>query len=260
MESANQSWWCKLKPTKEGIFEAGVVGGKLIMVILLLVFAFMNHDASFIAKKPAEFLGEAIAIGVGTAIPVIFIAIRRGNSIGKAASAAFLGFLIFFIYHVLMEFAGQNDHTKEKSNTEKKVFLPVTIAALVIMAVLTYLAFVVRKFDMCFSEALLESLVFGLFNAIPFVYIEYNREGANIGKLILTFFKYFFAFFFGCMMLQAGGFWSNVFPLSPELKIEFAACAGDGGMKFSKNSNSNSKTGSSLFGDPTSGPNLGKKN
>jgi len=242
-----------MKPTKEGVFEAGVIGGKLIMVVLLLIFAFMNHDASFIAKKPAEFLGEAIAIGVGTAIPVMFIGFRRGNSIGNVASAAFIGFLVFFIYHVLMEFAGQNDHTKEKSGTEKKVFLPVTIAAFAIGLVLLYLALVVRKFDMCLSEALLESLVFGLFNAIPFVYIDYNRGGANIGKLILTFFKYFFAFFFGCMLLQAGGFWSNVFPLSPELKAEFAACADDGGMKFTKNSNSG------LFGNPSSGPNLGKK-
>lgn len=252
MESANQSWWNKMKPTKEGVFEAGVIGGKLIMVVLLLIFAFMNHDASFIAKKPAEFLGEAIAIGVGTAIPVMFIGFRRGNSIGNIASAAFIGFLVFFIYHVLMEFAGQNNTERQTSGTEKKVFLPVTLAAFAISIILMYLAFVVRKFDMCLSESLIESLVFGLFNAIPFVYIDYNRGGANIGRLVLTFFKYFFAFFFGCMLLQAGGFWSSVFPLSPELKMEYAACADDGGTRFSKNV-------PGLGGTPSSNSNAGKK-
>ena len=218
-------------PTKEQIFEGGVIAGKLLVMILLVVFAFMNYNTAFVCKKPQEFLGEAIAVGVGTAIPVIFIGLRRGASIGSVSSAAFIGFLVFFIFHILMEFSGHNEQNrtgalKQKLETqEKTLFIPTLVIGGVIALILGFIAFKVQKFDMCFSEAMLEATIFGLFNAIPLVWMEYNR-GETPLELTIAFFKYFFAFGAGCMVLQAGGFWSGVFPLSDQIAIEYAACGG----------------------------------
>jgi len=225
--------------TKEGVFEGGVVGGKIIVMLLLIVFAFMNHDVDFIKNHPSEFLGEAIVVGLGTTIPVLFIGFRRGNPVGSVMSAGFIGFLVFFIFHILMEFAGQNAKVASSKLVaeEKAIFWPVVISVLLISLILGVIAFQVRKFDMCISESILESVVFGLFNASPFLWIEYNRGERNIGNLIVAFLKYFFAFFIGCMVLQAGGFWSNVFPLSVEKKAEYSTCSDMFGIRFSKNSN-----------------------
>ena len=43
-------------PTKEEIFEGGIIAGKLLVMILLVVFAFMNYNSSFVCKKPHNFL------------------------------------------------------------------------------------------------------------------------------------------------------------------------------------------------------------
>jgi len=238
-------------PTKEEIFEGGVIAGKLLVMILLVVFAFMNYNTAFICRKPKEFIGEAIAVGVGTAIPVIFIGLRRGASIGSVSSAAFIGFLVFFIFHVLMEFSGKNEtkrsgELKRKLDNEEAVlFWPTVAIGGVIALVLGFIAFKVQKFDMCFSEAMLEAAVFGLFNTIPLIWIEYNRGDSPL-ELTLAFFKYFFAFGAGCMILQAGGFWSRVFPLSEQVAIKYAAC--DDGTRLNVNS---TKTLSEYIGMPS---------
>jgi hypothetical protein len=214
-------------PSKETIFEGGVIAGKLVVMILLVVFAFMNHETSFVCKSPQYFLGEAIAVGLGTAIPVIFIGIRRGNSIGNISSAAFIGFLVFFIFHILMEFSGENE--KESSaklkSQQKAIFWPVIAISVALGLVLLVLAAKILKFDMCLSEALLEAAVFGLFNTVPLIWIEYDRGESSPGMLTVSFLKYFFAFSIGCLILQAGGFWSNVFPLADELKEKYVACS-----------------------------------
>jgi hypothetical protein len=210
-------------PTKEQVFNGGVIAGQLIVMILLVIFAFMKQDTSFICRKPREFLGEAIVVGVGLAISVFFIGFRRGNSIARIGSASFIGFLVFFIFHFLMEFSGEN---KKKSNfSQKAIFWPLIITSII----LTFIAFLISKFDMCASEAILEAAIFGLFNTIPIVWIEYNR-GDKAGEITLSFFKNFFLFGSACFVLQAGGFWSNVFPLTDSLRAKYTAC--DNGVRM----------------------------
>ena len=234
-EQAPGSGWLS-SITKESVFQAGIFGSKFLVVILLIIFAFMNHEISFISKKPSEFLAEAMFVGLGTTIPVMFIGFRRGNSFGPVMSAGFIGFLVFFIFHILMEFSGQNEikASAKVVAQEKKLFWPVAISVSVLGLVLGFIAINVRKFDMCLSESILESAIFGIFNAAPFIWIEYNRGEKNPVHLILVFIKYFFAFAFGSMILQAGGFWTHVFPLPDNIKAEYATC--QGGLKFSKSS------------------------
>ena len=222
--------------TKEKVFEGGVILGKITVILMLIYFAFKNGYVKDVSKAPDYFILESFLIGIGTAIPVIFIGLRRGNGFGSVMSAAFIALLVFFIFNVLMEFSGQNalKAPKELQEEEEALFLPVLISASVIGVVLLAIALMVQKFDMCMSEALLESIVFGFFNAVPAVYIAYNRGEKNIGELILNFLKFFFLFMIGCLILQSGGFWSQVFPLSPEKIAEYAACGG--GLKFGKNS------------------------
>lgn len=210
-------------PTKEQIFNGGVIGGQLLVMLLLVIFAFMKQDTSFICRKPREFLGEAIVVGIGLAISIFFIGFRRGNSIMRVGSAAFIGFLVFFIFHFLMEFSGEN---KKKSNfSQKAIFWPLIITSLT----LTFIAFLISNFDMCTSEAFLEAAIFGLFNTIPIVWIEYNR-GDSAASITLSFFKNFFLFSTACFVLQAGGFWSNVFPLTDSLRTKYTAC--DDGIRM----------------------------
>jgi hypothetical protein len=203
-------------------------------------------------------LAESIFVGLGATIPVIFIGLRRGNPTGSVLSASFIGFLVFFIFNVLMEFSGQND-LKPSSQViaeEKAIFWPVLIGSGIIGLVLTVIAFLVRNFDMCVGEALLESVVFAFFNTAPFVYAQYNRGERNVLTIIGGFLKYFFAFMIGCLMLQAGGFWSGIFPLSGEMKQKYSACSDITGLRFTKNS---TETIAQSFGGPSGDSSLLKK-
>lgn len=196
------------------VFESGILVGKFTVLILLLVFAFMNHDASFVAKNPKDFLAEAMAVGGASAVSTLFVGLARHNPVSATVTPTFIAFLVFFLYHVLMEFSGQNSVKKSEKviKEEKKIFWPVIAIAGAVGLVLAYIALRVRDFDQGIPSSLIQGAIFAIINVIPLMIIAAHR-GEEGGKLAIVFFLNFALFAFGFMVLQAGGFWSHVFPL-----------------------------------------------
>ena len=98
-------------------FEYGVLASKFILLITLLVVSFINANGVLIGEHPREFLTEAVTVGSTTALATAVIGISRFADTATILNAMFIAFLVFFIFHVLMEFSGMN---LEESRVEPK--------------------------------------------------------------------------------------------------------------------------------------------
>lgn len=79
------------------LFEYGVLTGKASMIVVLLLFAFINADTSFVCGNPKYFLSECVIVGACTAVPTIVLAYNRRTPFKDAANAFMIAFLVFFI-------------------------------------------------------------------------------------------------------------------------------------------------------------------
>jgi uncharacterized membrane protein len=210
------------RPASE-IFKYGIIGSKFILLFILLGLSFANADARNFTKcenanRPAvrKFLGEALLIGFCTALSTTFIGWRQNATAQPILSAGFIGFLVFFIFHILMEFSGQNmaevdpnklskrEHEHEKYT--KYLYIPVGVIAIIMFCIATQ----VWDTSIGWTEIMIQSLFFAFVNASPFVWLTINR-GGSAKQIVIAFFKYFTLFFAGNIGLQTGGFWTHVF-------------------------------------------------
>jgi succinate-acetate transporter protein len=104
--------------TAEQVFEYGVLFSKFALLFSLLVFSFISADISFISQNPRTFLAEAIAVGGLTAVSTAIIAKNRGATGGAMFNACFVAFLVFFIFHILMEMSGVNSDTSANPTSD----------------------------------------------------------------------------------------------------------------------------------------------
>jgi hypothetical protein len=194
------------------IFAAGIVGSKLTVIILLLIFSIMNTEVSFVKEKPRMFVFESIVVGLSAAVPFMYIALNRGVDIGRAILLSIAAFLVFFLFHVGMEFSGENKaiiDENEKGVVEKAFHFKGTkwiIGAIVIYMIL--LALVVRDVNIGVGTMFKEALLLATCGALPAVMIARNRDEKDGKKIAVDFFTYFGAFFAGHVALQMGGIYS----------------------------------------------------
>ena len=205
------------------VFETGVFGSKIVLIILLLILSFVNADVSFVKTKPRMFLFESVVVGLSAGVPFTYIALNRGKELGDAISLGVTAFLIFFLFHVVMEFSGQNHAMIDNSTlttaeqnqqavVEKVTKLKATkwiIGAIIVCMVL--LALAVHDVDIGVGTMMKEALLMATCGALPTIMIARDRDEKDGKKIALDFFTYFGMFFAGHIALQMGGFYTHLF-------------------------------------------------
>ena len=191
------------------VFVAGILGSKITVIILLLIFSFVNAEVSFVKEKPRMFLFESTVVGLSAGVPFTYIALNRGVDLGRAVLLGVAAFLIFFLFHVGMEFSGENHAMidESKQGVTEKVFKFLgtkwIIGAIVVYMIL--LALVVRDVSIGVNTMLKEALLMATCGALPTIMIARNRDEKDGKKIAVDFFTYFGAFFAGHVALQMGG-------------------------------------------------------
>ena len=191
------------------VFVAGILGSKITIVILLLIFSFVNAEVSFVKEKPRMFLFESAVVGLSAGVPFTYIALNRGAELGRAVLLGVTAFLIFFLFHVGMEFSGENQALidENKQAVTEKVFksrgTKWIIGAIVVYMIL--LALTVRDVSIGVNTMLKEALLMATCGALPTIMIARNRDEKDGKKIAVDFFTYFGAFFAGHVALQMGG-------------------------------------------------------
>jgi hypothetical protein len=204
-------------------FETGVFGSKIALIILLLVLSFVNADVSFVKTKPRMFLFESVVVGLSAGVPFTYIALNRGKELGDAVSLGVTAFLIFFLFHVVMEFSGQNHamidketltsaEKKQQAVVEKVTKLKATKWIMgAIMVFMIVLALAVHDVSIGVSTMMKEAFVMAICGALPTIMIARDRDEKDGKKITLDFFTYFGLFFAGHIALQMGGFYTHLF-------------------------------------------------
>ena len=191
------------------VFVAGILGSKITVIILLFIFSFVNAEVSFVKEKPRMFVFESAVVGLSAGVPFTYIALNRGVDLGRAVLLGVAAFLIFFLFHVGMEFSGENHAMidESKQGVTEKVFrfrgTKWIIGAIVVYMII--LALVVRDVSIGVGTMLKEALLMATCGALPTIMIARNRDEKDGKKIAVDFFTYFGAFFAGHVALQMGG-------------------------------------------------------
>ena len=210
------------------VFELGVFGTKIVLIFLLLILSFINADVSFIKDKPRMFLFESVVVGLSAGVPFTYIAMNRGRDLSDAISLGVTAFLIFFLFHIVMEFSGQNqamvDETKltKMEQKQQEVIEKVTKfkatrwIIFAIMIIMLILALVVRDVGPGFGVITREAFLMAICGALPTIMIAKDRDEKDSLKIFKEFMTYFGVFFAGHYALQMGGFYTHVFMKKPD--------------------------------------------
>ena len=191
------------------VFTMGILGSKITVIILLLIFSFMNAEVSFVKEKPRMFVFESAVVGLSAAVPFTYIALNRGVELERAILLGLAAFLVFFLFHVGMEFSGENKaiiDENDKGVIEKVFQLKGTkwiIGAIVVYMII--LALTVRDVSIGVSTMMKEALLLATCGALPTIMIARNRDEKDGKKIAVDFFTYFGSFFAGHVALQMGG-------------------------------------------------------
>jgi len=220
-------------------FDTSLVSLKVIFILLFIVMAFMNKYLKFIKKNVTAFSIETVIYGVSGAIPFLFMeSYRRLPGENKNYITMFMiMFLLYAFFNVILEMGGiyawlyEEDETSSKEGEEhhqtehqiifhnmlNSIFVTIALVLVYMILVMVLITFEVFDFKvegygdsnlMMFS---FETLLFGLFNAIPFFLIAYNREKShfNFNKNAIEVALIFAKFVILHLLLQGSGFYKH---------------------------------------------------
>ena len=217
-----------VKTGSRHVFEIGVFGSKITLIFLLLILSFINADISFIKDKPRMFLFESVVVGLSAAVPFTYIAMNRGKEIGDAISLGVTAFLVFFLFHIVMEFSGQNQAMVDKAQlteSEKKQQAVVEMVTklkatkwiiFAIVLIMIILALAVHDFGPGAGIITREAFLMAICGALPTIMIARDRDEKDVKKILIDFATYFGVFFAGHYALQLGGFYTHLFLKKPD--------------------------------------------
>jgi prepilin signal peptidase PulO-like enzyme (type II secretory pathway) len=220
-----------VKTGSRHVFELGVFGTKIVLIFLLLILSFINADVSFIKDKPRMFLFESVVVGLSAGVPFTYIAMNRGRDLSDAISLGVTAFLIFFLFHIVMEFSGQNqalvDETKLTKTEQKQQaviekvtkFKATKWIIFAIMMIMLILALVVRDIGPGFGVVTREAFLMAICGALPTIMIAKDRDEKDSLKIFKEFMTYFGVFFAGHYALQMGGFYTHLFMKKPDEEL-----------------------------------------
>ena len=208
-------------------FEGTILGSKILIMALLFILSLVNAYTKFISSKPRKFLVEAVLVGLASALSFGFIGALRGVDMGQMINVSVLAFLVFFVFHILMEMAGFNQGAIDKSKLggkmqkQQKVLTstPVKTTVIIVLGILLVMALVTRDltvagdslYPLSTVQLGLEAVVFGVLNALPTVMIMLDRGEKNGKKIAKDTGIMGGAFFASHILLQLGGFYSSAF-------------------------------------------------
>lgn len=125
-------------------FVKTIVGSKLGLIVLFIIFSIVNGHKEYVEKNPRKFMIDSIVIGVSGALAAAFMCFTRGRT-DLWVNQAFIAMLFFFFFHVTREFAGYFAITNEKERTEnedkqiKVLKKPVMIITGIVVAIAVFL-------------------------------------------------------------------------------------------------------------------------
>lgn len=110
------------------LFEKFVIIGKVSLIGGLSYLSFAQNNTEFISANPKEFLGECCMVGITAAVPTMLCLYTHKSSddpfnYNKLINSILISFLVFFIFHLLMEFSGANNIDTAAINQQKAVNL-----------------------------------------------------------------------------------------------------------------------------------------
>lgn len=219
LDSLNKMHNKIFKSSQEVIFERSVLFAKILFIMILIILSYVNADVSYVKTYPKRFLNESIATGAMTIPPLIIMSMFRKNfDLQILINTAFLLFLIFFIFNVLKEFSGLNNHNYKGDSNDSAVKKVLNDSIMsdwfyslsgISLFALILLSMQVRDFDIKKNgvKHFVEFLSFSVFNSIPILLINYNRNNLEIANS--EFYKAFGIFGSLYIVLQGGGFFKN---------------------------------------------------
>ncbi len=197
-------------------FIKSIMGGKLILLLVFVIFSFINGYKDYVEKNPRKFMTDAIIVGVTGAIAATFMCFTRGRP-DLWVNHAFIAMLFFFFYHVTREFSGYFKIKDDIANKDSKFKKPLAITAAVIFGLLLLLVLYnhdtpnfsqgilsgQNSFMAFFIEALFTTLIFTIGESV----VAYNHDELSLMSVLETIAIYGG----GHIMLQFGGFYAFLY-------------------------------------------------
>ena len=186
---------------------------KIVIIVLLCFTSFINRDVDFIKENKSLFINETIIYAISCTIPVIWMQYKRtqnGAAVSNNNMNIFIWFLVMCFFNITFQLSGTysvlyppedlSDPSETQSPTKppkktQKIFEGVTkslystngLILLIIVGYLIYQSYLVRNFKIkaygnnFLSLFSIETIIFGLGNAVPLLLIAHNREKNNPG-------------------------------------------------------------------------------
>jgi hypothetical protein len=186
----------------ESVFTYSAVFTKIVILLALVVFSYINADASFISVHPKLFITESILSGTLISAPFMWILHNRGVPWISTVPAGVSCFTLFYLFHVFMEFSGAN---KQYDKATKSTF--VKWSTIITLSLLLLISLLVHDFTPSFGIILLEMFVVALSGALLEVFKAYNRGNTDYAK---KFFNMFGLIAVSHLILQFGGFYTKL--------------------------------------------------
>jgi ribose/xylose/arabinose/galactoside ABC-type transport system permease subunit len=185
-------------------FTYGTVMSKIVILILLIAFSYINADPSFISVNPKLFITESILSGALIGLPVMWIMTNRGVPFASTIPAGVSAFMLFYLFHVFMEFSGGNKEMNEgpKSNVTKW-------SLIIGGSLMLLISLVIHDFTPGFGTIMLETVVMAALGASLELYKAYNRGHKDHLK---KFLKMFLLIGLTTLILQLGGLYTQISP------------------------------------------------
>jgi hypothetical protein len=200
--------------------EKIVLGGKLCLVITLLIMSFVNGHKDYIEQHPRKFILDSVLTGFMSGIASVFLCYTRGRP-DLVFNSFLLTFLFFFFYSVCREMSGYfafmgNGKLTQGEDKQKNILkVPMTILIGIVILVAISLV-VINREQPEYSTGILsnyrtpffiELVVFSIIASSGDVTVAINH-GENPRKAFIEG-----ASLFGLthIILQYGGFYNQIF-------------------------------------------------
>lgn len=141
-------------------FVKTIVGSKLGLIFLFIIFSLVNGHKEYVEKNPRKFMADSVIIGITGALAATFMCFTRGRP-DLWVNQAFIGLLVFFFFHVTREFSGYFAITNESERTKNEE----------------------AQIKLLKKPAM---IIIGIFLAIALFLVVYNHDTPNYSKGILS--------------------------------------------------------------------------
>lgn len=223
-------------------FDHQIINIKIFFILLLAIASGVNKDTDFINKNPSKFATECVMYGVVASLPFIYMEYQRKNKDKKFLALFLICFIVIVLCHVLLQVGGfytlmytekdnsmvvndPSNYNKLYDGVENSTIYTIVLIMCFMIVYLFITAYKVGNFNVAnyktdfnlmFST---ETIIFALCNALPFMYIAYNRQPhatpeqdkkskhENIFETSLLFVKFVVLH----LLLQASDFYKHTF-------------------------------------------------